>query len=241
MNLIYVSLETDPYFNIAAEYQLFMETGPETALFLWQNRPAVILGRNQNVFAECDMAFLKTNKIFPVRRLSGGGAVFHDLGNVNFTFLAREENADIARYLKVIRDAVQSLGVECAFSGRNDLLACGKKFSGHAYYADDGHFFYHGTLMISVDMGMLAGALKPSFLKLNSKGIDSVISRVINLSDICGSITPQSMKDALIQAFMAEYAAEAPVRQIGSHNMTPSILERIKKTTGFMESPPTLT
>lgn len=229
MNRIYISEESDPYFNVAAEYQLFTETGPETCLFLWQNRPAVILGRNQNVFAECDMAFLRGHGIPPVRRLSGGGTVFHDLGNVNFTFLAREEDANMDRYLKVVHDAVSSLGVECTFSGRNDLLAGGKKFSGHAHYTDDGHFLYHGTLMVSVDLDMLAGALKPSFIKLRSRGIDSVRSRVVNLSDLCADITPQKMKDAMAQAFLAEYATEPSAFPINKRTIRPSILEKIQK------------
>lgn len=229
MNQIYVSLETNPYFNVAAEYQLFQENGPDTGLFLWQNRSSVILGRNQNVFAECDTNFLKEHEIFPVRRLSGGGAVFQDMGNVNFTFLSREDHADIDRYLKVLGNAVLSLGVECTFSGRNDMLAGGKKFSGHARFADCGHLLYHGTIMISVDIDLLTGALKPSFLKLNSKGIHSVRSRVVNLSQLNGDITPAGVEDAMIKAFAAEYGAEVPVRHISRENMKPSLYEKIKK------------
>ncbi|MCC9296744.1 lipoate--protein ligase [Clostridium sp. MT-14] len=229
MSRIYVSLETDPYYNVAAEYQLFSEAGPKTCLFLWRNRPAVVLGRNQNVFAECDTEFLKEHEIVPVRRLSGGGAVFHDLGNVNFTFISEEKYADVGRYLKIISNAILSMGVECTFSGRNDLLISGKKFSGHAQYADYGNFLYHGTLMVNVNLDMLTGALKPSFLKLNSKGINSVRSRVVNLSDLCEGVTPESTIDAVIQAFMLEYGMEMSIRQISSNNMKPSILEKIKR------------
>ncbi len=228
MSRIYVSGETDPYFNVAAEYQLFMEAGPDTRLFLWRNRPSVIIGRNQNVFAECDTEFLRRHGISPVRRFSGGGAVYHDLGNVNYTFLSREEDADTGRYLKVIRDALLSVGVECSFSGRNDLLAGGRKFSGQAYYADHGNLLWHGTLMIDVDLGMLTGALKPSFLKLSSKGIDSVSSRVVNLSDIGGGITPEKAIGAVTGAFAAEYGTDTSVRQIDGGSMRPSILGKIR-------------
>lgn len=229
MSQIYISLETDPYFNVAAEYQLFKETSGGTSLFLWRNKPAVIFGRNQNVFAECDVKFLKKHGILPVRRFSGGGAVFHDLGNVNFTFLSKEQDADINRYRKVIRDAVYSLGIACTFSGRNDLLIEGKKFSGHAYYADLGNFLYHGTIMVNVDFDLLSGALKPSFLKLHSNGIPSVRNRVVNLSQVNVGITLESVQEALMKAFAAEYGADEPLIYIDSHNMQPSVYGKIKK------------
>ncbi len=228
MNRIYVSAETDPYFNIATEYQLFTEIRSGTSLFLWQNRPSVILGRNQNIFAECDLEFLRVQEILPVRRFSGGGAVFHDLGNVNFTFLAKEADADTDQYLKVLQKAVLSLGVECVFSGRNDLLADGKKFSGHAYYTDNGNFLYHGTLMVNVDLDVLSGGLKPSYTKLHSKGIDSVRSRVVNLSHLRPGITTEHVKDSLVRAFMAEYETTPPICEINRENTQPAILEKLK-------------
>jgi lipoate---protein ligase len=94
MNQIYTSGETDPYFNVATEYQLFLQAKEDVSLFLWQNKPTVIFGRNQNVYAECDLSYLEKKGVVPVRRFSGGGAVFQDLGNVNFTFITKEDYAD---------------------------------------------------------------------------------------------------------------------------------------------------
>lgn len=228
MSRIFVSTETDPYFNIAAEYQLFLEAGKETQLFLWQNRKAVILGRNQNISAECNMEFLEKHHIQPVRRFSGGGSVFQDLGNVNFTFLSIEAAAAPDRYLEVIKNAVGFLGIPCDYSNRNDLLTGGKKFSGHAYYSDQGKYMYHGTLMVSVDLGLLSGALHPSYLKLHSKGIDSVKSRVVNLSQVNRSITAERIKAACIKAFRREFVAEDKVSYIDSRNMRPIVLDKLR-------------
>lgn len=228
MSRIFVSTETDPYFNVAAEYQLFLEAGEETQLFLWQNRKAVVLGRNQNISAECDMDFLKKHNIQPVRRFSGGGSVFQDLGNVNFTFLSAEAWAAPDRYLEVIKNAVGFLGIQCDYSSRNDLLTEGKKFSGHAYYTDQGKYMYHGTLMVSVDLELLSGVLHPSYLKLHSKGIDSVKSRVVNLSQINRGITAEGMKAACIKAFCREFAIENKVSYIDRHTMRPTVLGRLR-------------
>ncbi|MGG4220648.1 lipoate--protein ligase [Paenibacillus jamilae] len=211
MSHIYISEETDPYFNVAAEYQLFSEAEEDVSLFLWQNEPAVIFGRNQNVYAECDVSYLKQAGILPVRRFSGGGAVYQDLGNLNFTFFAKEHCADPDTFLSVIKQAMDLIGVECAFSGRNDLLCQGKKFSGHAYFVDNGNYLYHGTIMVNVDMDRLSGALSPSLLKLQSKGIASVRSRVINLSQVNSLITIDAVKVSMIKAFRNVYGKNHPV------------------------------
>jgi len=205
MNRIYLSKETDPYYNVATEYQLLTEATNDTCLFLWQNNPTVIFGRNQNIFAEADTNYLKTNNIVPVRRFSGGGTVFQDLGNLNFTFITKEKNSDTQKYLSVIKNAVSSFNIDCSFSGRNDLLSNGKKFSGHAYFTNDDNYLYHGTIMIDVNLEMLTKALKPSFLKLKSKAIDSVRSRVINLNELNREITIKKMINALMSSFINEF------------------------------------
>lgn len=229
MSRIYVSQETDPYFNVAAEYELFLGAKQEIALFLWQNEPAVIFGRNQNVYAECDVAYLEKMNISPVRRFSGGGAVFQDLGNVNFTFITKEKDADTDKYLSVIQQAVASLGIDCRFSGRNDLLYQDKKFSGHAYFVDNGNYFYHGTVMVNVDMDLLSGALSPSLLKLQSKGIASVRSRVINLSQINSGITIGAVKDALITAFTKIYGECGNIQYVDRKSLQPERWDVIKR------------
>lgn len=228
MNSIYISREMDPYFNIAAEHQLFSEAKEEVALFLWQNRPAVIIGRNQNIYAECDLSYLADMEILPVRRFSGGGAVFQDMGNVNFTFITQKKDADTEKFLSVIQNAVASLGIDCAFSGRNDLLYEGKKFSGHAYYADKGRYLYHGTVMVDVDLDILTGVLRPSFAKLESKGIASVRSRVINLSQINHEITVDAVKAAIVLAFLKNYGDSEPIKYLDSKCMQPDLWEIIQ-------------
>lgn len=238
MNRIYISKENDPYYNVAAEHQLLLEADENTNLFLWQNNATVIFGRNQNIFAETDTKYLKENKIIPVRRFSGGGAVFQDLGNVNFTFITKEKNADTQRYLSVIKNAVASFGVNCEFSGRNDILVESKKFSGHAYYTNDDNYLYHGTIMVDVDLDMLSKVLKPSFLKLNSKGIDSVRSRVINLSQVNSSINTKSIIEAIINSFQTEFGDFETIINIDKCNFKAPLFDKISKNNWiYGESP----
>lgn len=201
MNKIYLSKENNPYINIAMEKLLFEHATDEVILFLWQNEPSVILGRNQNIYAECNINFLKENNILPVRRFSGGGAVYHDKGNLNFTFITSESRANEPHFLRVLKTAMQALGVEAQFSGRNDILCDGKKFSGHAWLVDEGHYMYHGTIMVDVDLSMLEKAITPSKLKLQSKGISSVSSRILNLAEKLPQITVQDVMLALEDAF----------------------------------------
>lgn len=204
MNKIVISNEFDPYFNIAAENQLFLNADEDIHLFLWQNDASVIIGRNQNLYAECDLHYMKEHNIKAVRRFSGGGAVYHDKGNVNFTFITKEKTAIQFKFLRWIQSAIANLGMECEFSGRNDLLYKEQKFSGHAYYTDDDNYMYHGTILVSVDTGQLEKALTPSMLKLKSKGIASVRSRVVNLSSIHSEITSERVKQAFIDTFPYE-------------------------------------
>lgn len=229
MNKIYLTNETNPYYNVAAERQLLTQAQDTTDLFLWQNSPAVIFGRNQNVFAEINTEFLKENNIIPVRRFSGGGAVFQDLGNVNFTFITKEKNADPQKYLTVIQKALSYFNVNCEFSGRNDLLCNGKKFSGHAYYCDDDNYLYHGTIMVDVDLDILAKVLNPSFVKLQSKGINSVRSRVVNLSEVNENITTDNIKDALVRAFVEIFGESESVKTIDQNTFYAPLFNEINQ------------
>lgn len=201
MNKIFISNEFDPYFNIATENELFLNSDEDVHLYLWQNDCSVIVGRNQNLYAECNLAYLEENNIKPVRRFSGGGAVYHDKGNLNFTFITKKEKADDAKFLELIKVAIAKLGIECEFSGRNDLLYKDQKFSGHAYFTDGDNYMYHGTILVNVDSKQLSQALTPSKLKLHSKGISSVKSRVVNLSTINSEITVEKVKQAFVETF----------------------------------------
>ena len=203
---IYESNDTNPYFNIATEKYLLenVETGA-CILYLWQNKHTVVIGRNQNAWSECRTSLLEEEGGFLARRLSGGGAVFHDMGNLNFTFLVPDEDYDVDKQLSVIMEACGQLGIKVEKSGRNDLLADGQKFSGNAFYHAQGKAYHHGTLLVDADMNNLGRYLTPSKAKLEAKGVKSVRSRVTNLNTLCPGLTIEELKKQLYLAFGKVY------------------------------------
>jgi lipoate-protein ligase A len=176
-----------PYFNLALEEFLLKEYESDEELFvLWQNSPAIIIGRNQNAWDEINHEFVSKNGVAVVRRLTGGGAVYHDLGNLNFTFIARGQRAgsyDFARFARPIIEALVYLGVKAEFSGRNDIAVAGRKVSGNAQYRYRDSVLHHGTLLFDSNMENLVQALNVSSDKLTSKGVASVRSRVANIKE----------------------------------------------------------
>jgi lipoate---protein ligase len=175
---------TDPAFNLAAE-QWLLESTCCDVFMLWRNAPAVIVGRNQNTLSEIDEQFVRQRKIPVIRRLTGGGAVFHDLGNVNFTFISLErrgEGLDFRRFTEPVLDALRSMGVPCAFEGRNDLSIEGRKFSGNAQHVSKDRVLHHGTLLFSAEMADLSGALRVDPAKYQDKAVQSIRKRVTNIS-----------------------------------------------------------
>ena len=207
---IYRSTCADPYRNLATEKRLMDTTGPnQCTLYLWQNQNTVVIGHNQNAWAECRTTLLAQEGGFLARRLSGGGAVFHDLGNLNFTFLMAKENYDLDRQLSVIQAACAMAGITAERSGRNDLLAQGRKFSGNAFYNNKTHAYHHGTLLISADMDKLQRYLSPSKAKLQSKGVASVRSRVVNLQELSPGLTIETMAQYMEKAFEQVYGCKA--------------------------------
>ena len=204
---LYESNSFDPYLNLATE-QYLMETVEEDAciLFLWQNQNTVVIGKNQNAWKECRTALLHEEGGIIARRLSGGGAVFHDLGNLNFTFLMPQSEYNLDRQFSVIAEAMAILGLDAERSGRNDMLVNGRKFSGNAFYKNGKQAYHHGTLLVDVDMDKLSRYLNPSKAKLQSKGVDSVRSRVVNLQDLNPCITIDSLKSAMAVAFSKVYS-----------------------------------
>ncbi|MBQ7222249.1 MAG: lipoate--protein ligase [Bacteroidales bacterium] len=182
-----IDKSTDPYRNLAAEEYIF-ERFDEPVFRLWQNSPSVIIGQNQNALAEIDYAYVKENKIPVVRRLSGGGAVFHDLGNVNFTFIAKvtdgNDTADLFRqFTRPILEALEELGVNARLEGRNDLTINGLKFSGNAIYKQRDKVMMHGTLLFNSSISDLSSALRYRPEKFSDKAVKSTRSRVTNISD----------------------------------------------------------
>ena len=183
---------TDPYYNMAFdEYCLESLPIDEPVFYLWQNRPAVIVGFNQEVNTEVNLDYLKANGIALVRRVTGGGAVYHDLGNLNYTIVGRSEDLerDYPEYASLMMKALQALGVPATLSGRNDILVGERKVSGFAKRVCKNRLMVHGTLMYDVDLEILTKVLNPSVTKLQSKGIASVRSRVANLCEFLPEIT----------------------------------------------------
>ncbi|MFX0549850.1 lipoate--protein ligase [Hathewaya histolytica] len=176
---------TNPYFNHAAE-QYILENFEDECFMLWRNEPCILIGKNQNTLAEVNMDYIKEKNIKVVRRLTGGGAVFNDLGNINFTFIAKnteDVSSNFRKFTAPLLKALQSLEVNAEFSGRNDLTIGGKKFSGNAQYYHKDKVLHHGTLLFSSSMTDLSKALKVNPLKLKDKGVKSVVSRVTNISE----------------------------------------------------------
>ena len=209
---LYEGVSNDPHYNLAVEQHL-LETVKEgqCILYLWQNQNTVVIGRNQNSWKECRTTLLAEEGGHLARRLSGGGAVFHDLGNLNFTFLIPESEYNLDRQLTVIQEAVRSLGIPAEKSGRNDILSEGRKFSGNAFFKHNGKAYHHGTLLMDVDMGKLGRYLNPSKAKLQSKGVDSVRSRVVNLKELRPDLTLEMMKAALLRSFAQVYGCEPQI------------------------------
>ena len=175
---------TDPAFNLAVEEYVF-DYLPRDRMYvmLWQNDNAIIIGKNQNTLAEINEAYVKEQGIRVVRRLSGGGAVYHDMGNLNFTVIAdaQGENLDFGRFCALVVKTLQRLGVKAEINGRNDMTIDGKKFSGNAQYLRQGRVMHHGTILFDSNAAVLANALKVDEAKIQAKGVKSVRSRVTNV------------------------------------------------------------
>ena len=213
---IYEGQSYDPHYNLAVEEYLLESVEPgQCVLYLWQNRHTVVIGRNQNPWKECRTTLLEQEGGHLARRLSGGGAVFHDLGNLNFTFLVCLEDYSVPRQMEVIRSAVASLGIPAEVSGRNDILAQGRKFSGNAFYKNGRQAYHHGTLLVDADMEKMTRYLNPSKAKLQSKGVDSVRSRVINLRELNPDISIPALKQALAASFSQVYGLPVSPLPIG--------------------------
>ena len=205
-NYWYVSKSTDGWQNLAMDEWFLDNLSPEDmVLYFYANQNAVIIGKNQNPWKECDLPAMERDGVQLVRRITGGGAVYHDAGNLNFSFIAGEKRYDLEKQLHLILQAVQSFGIPCAFSGRNDLLADGKKFSGNAFCSRGGMRQHHGTLLLRSDLGRLQNYLQVDPRKMQAKGVSSVRSRVCNLSEFTQDVTIETMLQAIRTAYEANY------------------------------------
>ena len=202
-----VSNQTNPYWNIAVENYLLSLPETETiTLYLWRNHRTVVIGQNQNPFSECNLEALESDGGYLMRRRTGGGAVYHDDGNINFSFVVPKAFYDLAHQFAVIQCAVADFGIVAELSGRNDILTEGRKFSGNAFSKGRYQDLHHGTILIKGNMEDLQRYLKPKPAKLQKHGVTSVRSRVVNLSELNPEITSESIVPHLRSAFESEYS-----------------------------------
>lgn len=197
---------TDPRINLAIEEYVLknMDVDKDAFLLFYINEPSIIIGRNQNTVEEIDTEYVEANGIHVVRRLSGGGAVYHDLGNLNFSFLTKDDGDSFRNFKKFtepVVNALAELGVEAKLEGRNDILIEGRKISGNAQFATNGRMFSHGTLLFDTEIDRVVSALKVRKDKIESKGIKSIRSRVANISEFLPEpMTIEQFRSAILKS-----------------------------------------
>lgn len=200
-------ISTDPHFNLAMEQYVFDSFDRSEQYFmLWQNHNAIIIGKNQNTIEEINQAYVKEHDISVVRRLSGGGAVYHDLGNLNYTLIMdRKDNdkLDFQLFTEPVAKVLNDMGIAAEVNGRNDITIDGKKFSGNAQYVKGGRIMHHGTIMYDSDLSVVGSALKVSRDKIESKGVKSVASRVTNIKEhMENPISIEEFKKKFVEGFL---------------------------------------
>ncbi|XKM12508.1 lipoate--protein ligase [Orbaceae bacterium ac157xtp] len=220
---VLISQSNDPWFNLAVEECIFNQISAEQRiLYLWQNAETVVIGRAQNPWKECNTAKMQQDNIKLARRSSGGGAVFQDLGNSCFTFMAKKPEYNKEVSTNIIINALKQLGLSVFASGRNDLVIKTddgeRKISGSAYKETLDRGFHHGTLLLGTDLSRLNHYLNPDKKKLEAKGISSVRSRVANLSEFAHNINHETVCKAIIECFFAYYNESVELEFISPHN-----------------------
>lgn len=217
---------TDPYFNLAAE-EYFLKNFDDDIFMLWQNSPCIIVGKHQNTLAEINIDYVERNNLSVVRRISGGGAVYHDTGNLNFTFIQNGTEGDMVNFRKFTRpiiDALARLGLAAKFEGRNDITIEGKKVSGNAEHVFKNRVLHHGTLLFSSELSELQNALKVQPGKFRDKSVKSVRSRVANISGFLNeSITIDEFKESVKQNVLSS------VKDVREYRLTEKDIEGIEK------------
>ena len=220
------------YYNLAAEEYL-IDNFDEDIVMLWRNDNTVVVGKNQNTMEEINSKYVEENGISVVRRLTGGGAVFHDMGNVNYTVIQQYREGLFSNYeyfTEVVRDFLQELGVKAELSGRNDLTIDGKKFSGNAQCVRNGRMMHHGTLMFSSDVKDISGALTPNQKKIESKSVKSVQSHVTNISSHMSEEQRRSIDVEKFMEMLYQYYADR-LPEIVPYELTEEDKNAIQKLT----------
>lgn len=226
----------DPWFNLSLEEYIFKNMPQkQSILFLWRNQNTVVIGRGQNAWKECNTRRMEQDKIRLARRNSGGGAVFHDLGNTCFTFMSTQKEYNKTLSTNIILDGLHRLGIKAMVSGRNDLIIHTekgeKKISGSAYRETSGRKFHHGTLLLHVDLNRLTYYLNPDLKKLQTKGISSIKSRVANLNELKPNISHEEVCQKLIEAFFSFYKKKVEPEFFSTENFShiPEFIEQFNK------------
>ncbi len=203
---LYFSPSHDAHRNMATDEFFLSRLGPEDFLLLFYiNKDAVIIGKNQNAWKECNLSAMEEDGVLLARRVSGGGAVFHDENNLNFSFVAGEKRYNLEAQKQLILDTVRSMGIPAEYTGRNDITVHGKKFSGNAFCRRGNVLLHHGTLLIRSDLSRLQKYLNVSPSKIQSKGIASVRARVCNLCEFDPSLTVEEVARYLRAVYARSY------------------------------------
>ena len=221
---VYYATHENPWLNLATEDFLFQHAPTDAQiLFLWRNRPSVVIGRAQNPWLECQLSEMERDQVLLARRQSGGGAVYHDLGNTNFTFISPRSAYDKNRNFQIVLRALKAFGISAIHSKRNDLLIDGplpKKISGNAFRENKDRAFHHGTLLLNADLNRLTHYLAPRAKQLEAKGVKSVRAAVMNLSELNPQITHETISEKLISTFFETY------RKGSLEHITPEFLTK---------------
>ncbi|MDD4082483.1 MAG: lipoate--protein ligase [Sphaerochaetaceae bacterium] len=207
MSLVFKSSSKNIWFNLALEQKLLKLAEKEPLLYIWQNDKCVVIGKYQNAFVECNLENMEKDSVKLARRMSGGGAVYQDLGNLCFTVAGRRENFKYLDKMEVVLKALRASNLKVERSGRNDIILEGKKISGSAFQLSDSFVSYHGTMLFNVDFSAMGKYLTPSKIKLESKGVKSVSARVVNIQTIKPDFKMKTFEKTLIDEFVLEFGS----------------------------------